>query len=63
MIFWLDAQLPPALAVFLKEQFNVEAFALREIGLRDADDIEIFEKAREQNVVLISKDNDFVEMV
>ena len=63
MIFWLDAQLPPALAEFLKEQFDVEALPLRDIGMRDADDAEIFEKARAQNVVLISKDSDFVELV
>jgi len=63
MILWLDAQLPPALTEFLKDRFEVEAVALREIGLRDADDNEIFEKARAKRVVLISKDSDFVELV
>lgn len=63
MIFWLDAQLPPALADFLEKQFEIEAVPLRTLGMRDAEDLEIFEKARDENVVLISKDSDFVELV
>jgi len=31
--------------------------------LRDAEDRDIFEKARDQDAVLISKDSDFVELV
>ena len=41
MIFWVDAQLPPGLAVWLRETQGVDAKALREIGLRDAGDLEI----------------------
>jgi predicted nuclease of predicted toxin-antitoxin system len=63
MIFWIDAQLPPLLAAFLHEQFGVEAHALRELGLRDAEDEEIFARARESEVVLVSKDADFVELI
>ncbi len=37
MIFWVDAQLPPNLADWLRWTFKVEAYALRELGLRDAD--------------------------
>jgi predicted nuclease of predicted toxin-antitoxin system len=40
-LFWVDAQLPPALAQWLRESFGVKAFSLRELGLRDAEDIEI----------------------
>ena len=46
MIFWLDAQLPPQLALWLAERFAVEARALRDIGLRDATDDAIFAAAR-----------------
>lgn len=65
MIFWVDAQLPPALAAWLRETRGVEAKALREMGLRDAEDMEIFEAARQQGeaTVVISKDADFVELV
>lgn len=63
MIYWIDAQLPPQLASWLRDTFNVEAYALRDLGLRDAEDEEIYQKARQKNIVIISKDSDFVEMI
>ena len=63
MRFWVDAQLPPGLAAWLTVELQVEAISLRDLGLRDAADAEIFEKAGQAGVVLISKDSDFVEMV
>jgi predicted nuclease of predicted toxin-antitoxin system len=36
---------------------------LRELGLRDAKDIEIFEAARQPNIVIMTKDSDFVDLV
>lgn len=60
---WIDAQLPPALAAWLSRQFSVEASSLRDLGLRDAADIDIFHAARQERLVLISKDSDFVELV
>ena len=38
MIYWIDAQLPPQLASWLSQTFNVEAYALRDLDLRDAED-------------------------
>ncbi|MCK9606593.1 MAG: DUF5615 family PIN-like protein [Methylomonas sp.] len=63
MIFWVAAQLPPNLADWLRWTFKVEAYALRELGLRDADDLEIFKRAQQEGIVLISKDSDFVELL
>lgn len=63
MIYWIDAQLPPLLASWLNETFNVETYALRHLQLRDAEDLEIFHAARKANAVIISKDSDFVELV
>lgn len=63
MIFWVDAQLPPQLAVWLTQTFAVEAHAVRDLHLRDAQDETIFHKARHTGAVIISKDSDFVEMV
>lgn len=60
MIFWLDAQLPPALAHYLRLNFAVEAYPLRELGLRDATDDVIYAKARSAGAVLITKDQDFI---
>ncbi len=63
MIFWVDAQLPPQLVSWLSQTYRVEAYALRDLHLRDAEDEQIFQKARHQGIVVISKDSDFVEMV
>jgi len=63
MKFWVDAQLPPSLANWLSTQFDVEASSLRELGLRDSTDAEIFKAAQQAKVVVISKDGDFVDMV
>lgn len=38
MIFWLDAQLPPQLALWLAQHFQVDAHPIRDLGLRDATD-------------------------
>ncbi|ELR99773.1 DUF5615 family PIN-like protein [Gloeocapsa sp. PCC 73106] len=63
MKFWIDAQLPPSLANWLKENFQVEAWALRDLGLRDAEDMDIFNSAKNQTIVIITKDSDFIELV
>lgn len=63
MKIWLDAQLPPTLAQWIRENFNLEAFALRDLGLRDAKDFEIFTAARAENVIIMTKDSDFVDLV
>ena len=65
MIFWLNAQLPPSLAVWLTDTFDVAAVALRDLELRDAPDLEIFNAARKNGTgtVIITKDRDFVDLV
>src|SRR4051794_17505588 len=63
MIIWLDAQLPPSIAAWITETFGIEAHALRDLGLRDARDPAIFQAARADGAVLMTKDSDFVEMV
>jgi len=55
VIYWIDAQLPPQLAKWLNLTFNVEAYALRDLNLRDAEDEHIFFKARQQGIVIIAK--------
>lgn len=60
---WLDAQLPPALAPWLQKNFGVTAFSLRDLGLRDASDVQIFNDAKKRGCILISKDSDFVGLI
>jgi predicted nuclease of predicted toxin-antitoxin system len=60
---WIDAQISPALADWMSAQFGVEARALRDLGLRNATDREIFFAARAADAVLVTKDSDFVRLV
>lgn len=63
MIIWVDAHLSPAIATWITSTFGVEAIALRDLGLRDAEDTEIFEAAKAQEAIVITKDSDFVDLV
>ena len=63
MTIWIDAQLSPAIAIWIKESFAVEAMALRDLGLRDATDRQIFAAAQQARAVVMTKDSDFVELV
>ena len=58
MKFLVDAQLPPALAQWLREAGH-DAQAVREVGLRDAEDGEIWRHAKAQGRAIITKDEDF----
>lgn len=63
MKLWLDAQLPPALAGWMSTTFGVEAVAVRDLGLKDASDRSIFDRAKEAGATILSKDADFVALV
>ena len=60
MTLWIDAQMSPAMAVWISNNFPVNAVALRELGLRDATDREIFLAARGESAIVMTKDSDFV---
>ncbi|HMO53062.1 MAG TPA: DUF5615 family PIN-like protein [Tepidiformaceae bacterium] len=62
MEFLVDAQLPPSLARLLSHQFGVEASHVDELGLRDAPDAEIARWAKTRTLVVISKDEDFLQL-
>ena len=64
MILWLDAQLSPALANWITDQFTpIQAVPVRELGLRNADDREIFAQARSAGAVVMTKDRDFLHLL
>jgi Uncharacterized protein conserved in bacteria len=60
---WIDAHLSPAIATWITDTFGVTALALRDLGLRDAEDLEIFEAAKAQGVIFMTQDSDFVDLV
>jgi len=63
MTIWLDAQLSPAIAAWITVQYSIPAVALRDLGLRDATDREIFFAARASDAIVMTKDNDFVRLL
>jgi predicted nuclease of predicted toxin-antitoxin system len=63
MIIWIDAQMSPAIAAWIDSAFAVNAVAIRQLGLRDAEDKEIFEAARREKVIVMTKDSDFVSLL
>jgi predicted nuclease of predicted toxin-antitoxin system len=60
MRIWIDAQMSPAIAAWISSNYAVSAVAIRDLGLRDADDKEIFHAARQEKAVVMTKDSDFV---
>ena len=60
MRIWVDAQMSPAIATWISSNYGVNAVAIRDLGLRDAEDKEIFEAARQEKAVVMTKDSDFV---
>jgi predicted nuclease of predicted toxin-antitoxin system len=62
-MIWIDAHLSPAISNWITSTLGISALALRDVGLRDAEDTEIFEAAKSQDIILMTKDSDFVDLV
>lgn len=62
MRFLIDAQLPPALARVLDEHGHV-AEHVNDIGQSEAPDRELWQYALDRQAVIITKDEDFTQMV
>ena len=63
MTLWIDAQLSPDLAIWIAEHVQLEVRPVRDLGLRDAKDTEIFLAARAADAVVMTKDADFVDLL
>lgn len=63
MTIWVDAQLSPRAARWIAANFPVAAAPLRDLGLRDASDEEIFASARAANAIVLTKDSDFLRLL
>lgn len=62
MRFLVDAQLPPALARLLREHGH-DADHVTDIGPGDASDQELWRFALENDAVIVTKDEDFSNMI
>ena len=63
MKIWLDAQLSPSLADWITNTIQVETVAIRDLGLLDASDELIFAEGNKANVIIMTKDSDFLRLV
>jgi predicted nuclease of predicted toxin-antitoxin system len=61
--FLIDNQLPPALARFIHSELNCSAVHVVDVGMRDASDAEVWTYASESDSILVSKDEDFANMI
>lgn len=59
---WIDAQLPPALVAWLTE-WGAVARHVTEMAMLTASDEGIFAAAREARAVVVTKDEDFVQLL
>lgn len=61
---WLDVHISPIIAKWLEEYTGFTAKSAYTLSLYTLDDREIFQKTKEQgNVILISKDTDFPDLI
>jgi predicted nuclease of predicted toxin-antitoxin system len=60
---WIDAQMPPSLARRLAREFGLDAVHVDDLGLRMATDSTIFTAARAAQVIVVTKDTDFVQLL
>ena len=63
-MIWIDAQLSPSLAAWINRTFEgIAAQSIQALGLRDATDIEIFMRAKQQEAIIMTKDDDFLKLI
>ncbi len=62
--FWIDNNLPPQMAKWLKDDFNVSAKSFYDLNLQATDDKVIFEIAANKlnTIIITTKDIDFVKL-
>src|SRR4051812_31927097 len=62
MKIWVDAQLSPQIATWIRDEFGIDTTPVRSLGLIDAEDQVIFEAAKNAGAVVLTKDRDFLSL-
>jgi predicted nuclease of predicted toxin-antitoxin system len=62
-MIWVDAHISPAVATWVAVELGHPACSVRDLGLRNAKDKDIFAAARQAGAIVMTKDSDFAEMV
>lgn len=64
MTIWVDAQLSPSIAAWINRNYpDLNSKSVYSLQLRAATDKEIFLRAKIENVVIMSKDLDFIDLL
>lgn len=63
MKLWIDVQLPPSLCGWIQTEFGVTSSHVQDIGLREADDTDVFAALKHDGDVVFTKDEDFIDIV
>jgi len=63
MTIWIDAQISPEISSWIKVEFSIECFHVRNLNLLRATDSEIFFRARDESAIVMTKDMDFVNLL
>ena len=60
---WTDTHVSPAIAKWLNEEFDVEAISFYKLDFHTETDYNIFMKAKENDVIFITKDKDYINLL
>jgi predicted nuclease of predicted toxin-antitoxin system len=62
--FWIDLNLPPKMATWLKEDFNVLAKSFAELGFGETADAVVYKTAAKNSntIIITTKDIDFINL-
>ena len=60
---WIDAQLPPSLAAWFREERGADAAHIQDLGFLTAADSVIFAAAGKAGVIMVTKDSDFPKLL
>jgi predicted nuclease of predicted toxin-antitoxin system len=61
--FWIDLNLPPVMAHWLRDDFNVQARSFKDLGFEKTPDIDVYKLAATQanTIIITTKDIDFID--
>lgn len=63
MRLWIDAQLPPSLAMWLRDEHGADATHVQDLDLLTAGDPAIFAAAGRNGAIVVTKDADFPKLL
>jgi len=60
MKFLIDGQISEKFVPWLSKEYGHDVFHIKDFGLENAEDTEVFQKAKDLHAVVITKDRDFI---